>query len=120
MGATAVCQRWDGMGTIGQAMGRETVGNGTGSGVVNTRHGNEAPHGGIVDGGNTNQGRERPGNRGRERNIARFPVPVPVPCPSRPHFPVPTFTARARDNNQNMKYNRINQASGDVLDTKPR
>ena len=73
-----VCEPRDGMGSTGQEMGLETVGKKTDSGVVNTRGGNKTPCGGTLDGGNRNQGREQSGNRGRRRNITRFPVPVPT------------------------------------------
>ena len=58
----AVCKSWDRMGTAGQAMGRETVGKGTGSGVVKTQDGDKTPYGGTVDGGNIHQKRERSGS----------------------------------------------------------
>ena len=85
-----MCERRNGVGTTGQAMGRETVGKGTGSGTVNIRDGNKTPFSGTVDCGNRNQGRERSGNRGRERSITRFPVPAPTifSCLDLPRVPL--------------------------------
>ena len=48
----------------------------------------KTPYGGMVDGGNINQRRERSGNCGRERNITRFSVPVP--SRSRPDYIFPS------------------------------
>ena len=90
-GKKTVCEHKDGTGTTGQAVKREKDGKGTGSGAVNTRDGNKTRYGGMVDGGNRNQGRERSGSRGRERMSNGFPFPFP----SRPvPFPFPTTFSR--------------------------
>ena len=54
--------------------GMETIGQ---SGTGNSQDENTTPYGGMVDGGNRNQGRHGSGTRGRERKTTLFPVPVP-------------------------------------------
>ena len=54
----------------------ETIGEGIGSGMDKSREGKSTVYSGTVDDGKKNLGQERPGNRGRERSITRFPVCV--------------------------------------------
>ena len=91
MGET-VCGRRDGMGTTGQTVGWDTVGNWADSETGNSRDGNKTPYGGMVDGGNRNQVRDGSGIRGREQKTTRVPVPVPYrTVPVSITLSVPTF-----------------------------